>query len=94
MQNNRLGYWAAKSPSWDLTNVDVGISTIFGEEKYHLRPLLVFPTAAVIHMVFSVFFGSVLLLRLFKCFFHVEEEICNLLMSSLGLGFHPFEMQT
>lgn len=67
---------------------------IFGEEKYHFRPLLVFPTAAIIPMAFSVFFSSVLLLRLFKCFFHVEEEICSLLMSNLGLGFHPFEMQT
>lgn len=69
LQNNRLGYWATKSPSWGLTDVDVGISTIFGEEKYHLRPLLIFPTEAIIPMIFSVFFSSVLLLRLLNVSF-------------------------
>lgn len=53
-----------KAPSWGLTDVDVGISTIFGEEKCHLRPLLIFPTEAIIPMIFSVFFSSVLVLRL------------------------------
>lgn len=74
--------------------VDVGINTTSGEEEYLLSPLLVFSTTGTEPIVFSIRFCSVLPVSLFKCSFHVEEEIFNPLINNLGLRFQPFKMQT
>lgn len=90
VQNNRLGCWAelckgGQSPSYALH---------LGKRNTFLDPFSSFPLQQFYPCFFSVCCCSVLLLRLLKCSFHVEEEIFNLLINNLGLGFQPFKMQT
>lgn len=88
---------AAETPAGSVTlrRVFTGECALrLGKRNTSLGPFSSFPLQQFYSMIFSIWCSSVLLLRLFQCSFRVEEEIFNLLINNLGLGFQPFIMQT